>query len=139
MLKNKISGALIIQVSLVFFFISCDNQKLNFREIIISSAPYIKSDALNLKDFSVDYKPDPGSRLTLNIIIYSFSSGKETIRLAEDGSFITETGASEIKALLKIMDGEKLVKADFAEVSGENNNELLRNLAGSVTALCGRK
>ncbi len=137
MLKNKNYRVLFIVHAMVFLFISCENKKLNYREVQISTAPHIRSDILNVKDFTIDIKPDPSSRYSLSIVIYSFSQGKETISMKGEGEFVTEAGAAEIKALVKIMDGEKFVKAEFVEVSGSSNDELVRNLAKSVSALKG--
>jgi len=135
MLKYKKRSSLAIIFLMMFLLISCEKNKLNYREINISLAPYIKSDVLNLKNFSVNIEHDPGSRFILNIVIYSYSQGKETISLAKDGDFVTQTGTAEIKALIKIMDGEKPVRAEFVEVSGNSNDELIRNLGKSVSEL----
>jgi len=128
---------LFIITSMMFFFVSCEDKKLNYRELNISAAPYIKPDALNLKNFSIDISSDPASRYQLFIVIYSYSQGKETISIADNGEFLTQSGKAELKALVKIMDGEKPVRADFIEVSGSSNDELLRNLAKSVSGLKG--
>lgn len=135
MLKYKKYGAVIILFSIIFLFISCENKNPGYRELHISTAPYIKADTLNLKNFSLEIEPDPGSRYNLNIVIYSYSQGKETISLEGEGEFVTKTGKAELKALIKIMDGEKPVRAEFVEVSGNSNEELVRNLAKSVSDL----
>lgn len=129
----------IIMISAVIMsaLISCENRKLNYREINISYAPYIKTGDLNLKDFAVDVEPDPSSRYTLSIIIYDYSQGKETISMSGDSGFVTETGLAEIKALVKIVDGGRVVRAEFVEASGGSTGELLRNLARSVSSLKG--
>ncbi|HOP28045.1 MAG TPA: hypothetical protein P5120_06220 [Spirochaetota bacterium] len=137
MLEHKKYSLLIIFLFMIFFIFSCENKKLSYGEINISTAPYIKKDALNLKDFSIDVKPDPGSRYSLNIVIYSYTQGKETISLVKNGEFAVQTGAAELKALVKIMDGKKLMRAEFVEVSGNSNDELVRNLAKSVSGLGG--
>jgi len=135
MIKNKTYGILLISVIFAVLISSCENKKLNYRELHISTAPYIKADLLKLKGFAVAIEPDPASRYNLDIVIYSYSQGKETISLAKNGEFLTQTGAAELKALVKIMDGEKPVRAEFIEVSGNSNDELIRNLSKSVSAL----
>ena len=138
MLEYKKYGVPVILFSIIFFFISCENKKPGYRELHISTAPYIKADTLNLKNFSIEIEPDPGSMYNLNIVIYSYSQGKETISMEKEGDFVTRTGSAKIKALVKIMDGEKPVRAEFIEVSGNSNDELIRNLAKSVSDLKGQ-
>lgn len=136
MLNRRLYSILLI-AAVMMCIVSCENKKLNYREIHVSCAPHIKSDALNLKNFAIDVEPDPSSRYTLSIVIYSYSQGKETISMAGDSGFVTETGLAEVKALVKIMDGERAVRAEFIEVSGGSTDELLRNLAKSVSSLKG--
>ncbi len=92
MLKYKKYSLLTIILFIIFLFVSCENRKLNYRELHISTAPYIKADALNLKDFAIYIAPDPGSRYNLNIIVYSYSQGKETISMEGEWEFVSKTG-----------------------------------------------
>ncbi len=137
MFKYRAYSILMIAVIAAAVVSSCENKKLSYRELRISVAPYIRPEAFNLTGFSIDVEPDPSSRFNLDIVIYSYSQGKETISMKGDSGFVTEAGAAEIKALVKILDGEKIVRAEFIEVSGNSNDELIRNLADSVSALRG--
>jgi hypothetical protein len=81
---------------MMFLLISCEKNKLNYREINISLAPYIKSDVLNLKNFSVNIEHDPGSRFILNIVIYSILRGKNN-QSYEGWRFCNTDSTAEIR------------------------------------------
>ncbi len=135
MLKKRIYVVLMISVTFIVMSVSCDEKRVGFKNIELSAAPYLKIGEEALKTFAPEIKPDPGSRYTLHVVIYSYSQGKETISMAGESSFITETGSGKLKALVKIMDGENLMKAEFIEVSGKSMEQIFQNLSRSVSSL----
>ncbi|HOP62540.1 MAG TPA: hypothetical protein PK358_14915 [Spirochaetota bacterium] len=122
-------------LTVLFCTLSCENKKPAFRELKVSVAPHVNAEPLNLKNLQLDINRDPGSSYVLFIVIYSYKQGKETISMGGESGFTTETGPAEIKVMVKIMEGDRIVKADFAEVSGNTHDELIRNLVKSVSLL----
>ncbi len=134
MFRNTIYMAF-FTVLITASLISCENKKMSFRDIRISAAPHINIGSLDLMKVSMNIEPDPAGRYSLDVIIYGYSQGKETISMKGDNGYVTETGTARIKALVKITDGEKIVRAEFLEISGVSDEELLRNLVKSVNRL----
>lgn len=135
MFKNRAYVILIINAILAIAMSSCENKKMSFREIRISAAPYINTGSIDLTGASLNIEPDPAGVYKLEVIIYSYSQGKETISMKGDKGFVTETGTARIKVLVKITEGEKIVKSEFLEIPGNTNDEILRNLQKSVEGL----
>ena len=93
--------------------------------------------AEELKVLPFTVRPDEKNSIALRIVIYSYSSGKETISMTGDSVFKIDTGSGVIKALVEFIDNGKVVKADFIEVSGSSKDELLGNLVKSVLNMTG--
>jgi len=115
----------------------CEKEKISFKSVEFEIAPHIKLGADELKNIPFTVKPDENSSITLRVVIYSYSSGKETISMTGESGFKTDTGSGVIKALVEIIDSGKVMRAEFIEVSGHSREELLENLAKSLGAMAG--
>ena len=127
----------VVMALLLLLFVSgCEDGKNGFRSVEFEVAPHIKIDPAELKNMPLAVKTDESESRTLRVVIYSYSSGKEIITMGE-GGFKTDTGSGSIKALVELIDGGRVVRAGFIEVSGSSREELLENLAKSLGAMTG--
>lgn len=84
-------------------------------------------------------RQDPDSRISVEIVIFSYSSGKELFSYSEDnpGDILSSTQTGKIEALVKIKQDNKLVKVLFINAAGNSKKDILHKLANaSHEALC---
>lgn len=84
-------------------------------------------------------RQNPDSRLSVEIVIFSFSSGKELFSYSEDkpGDILSSTQIGKIEALVKIKQDNNLVKVLFINATGNSKKDVLHKLAiASREALC---
>ena len=112
--------------------LSCEDTKVSFSKIICKIPEYIniKEDEIyaKMKDFPLD----SASSLYLEITIYSYSTGLESITMSDDGDIKNVTDAGKIKGLIKITDGKKILSADFIDISGNSKEELISSLINKI-------
>jgi hypothetical protein len=79
-----------------------------------------------------DFHLDPASLLYLEITIYSYSTGLESISISdtEDIKNVIEPG--KIKGLIKITDGKKILSADFIDATGNSKEEMILSLIDKI-------
>jgi len=113
---------------LLCFFLSCDSPAVSFNRIEYKIPAHISIQADDLKRALGYVKTDPSSPLYIVVTLYSYSSGSETISFSGGDDLKTVSGKGKLKALVKVMDGEKIVKAGFIEGGGNSKEEMLSSL-----------
>jgi|GEM_PF-2016688 hypothetical protein len=75
---------------------------------------------------------------TLRITVYGFSQGAEIINFSDSNQLSTKRGKAWIKALVLVKKDERIVQADFIEITGKNREEILDRLGAAVIKITGR-
>ena len=119
-------------IFLCFFNLSCDDAKLTFSKITCKIPEYIniKEDEIyaKMKDFHLD----PSSLLFLEITIYGYSTGLESISISDSEDIKNVTEPGKIKGLIKITDGKKILRADFIDANGNSKDEMISSLVDKI-------
>jgi len=110
-------------------FVSCREKTISFKQTTLSIAPYIDQKAADLKPLTAQIPEDDSSPYTLEIILYKFSSGKETISLGHDGEFTTQSDKMKISLLLKITKEKEFINSYILEIKGNSLEEIGFHLA----------
>jgi hypothetical protein len=117
---------------LLLFNFSCNEPKITFSKIICKIPNYIniKEDEVytQLKNFSLD----PSSHLHLEITIYSYSTGIESIIISDNEDIKNVLEPGKIKGLIKITDGKKILRADFIDATGNTKEEMILSLIDKI-------
>ncbi len=126
----KINFLLLMFTSI--FMLSCRETSvaLNRIEYIIPSHINIKTEDLSSR--FVEVKTDSSSSVYAVIVLYSYSSGAETISFSGGNDVTTTTAGGRLKALVKVMDGKKILKAEFVEGAGGSSEEMLSSFAREI-------
>ena len=114
---------------LAFFIISCESSAVSFNRIEYKIPPHIIISEEDMKKGLGGIKTDPASPFYIEVTLYSYSSGRETISFSGGDEVKTVNGKGKLKALLKVMDGKKIIRAEFAEGEGGSKEEMLSSLA----------
>ncbi|MCL2155742.1 MAG: hypothetical protein FWH53_08770 [Leptospirales bacterium] len=119
-------------IVLCFLNLSCDDAKLSFSKITCKIPEYI-----NIKDDEIyakikDFHLDPSSLLFLEITIYSYSTGLESISISDSGDIKNVIEPGKIKSLIKITDGKKVLRADFIDAIGNSKEEMISSLVDKI-------
>ena len=93
--------------------------------VAINVPPEIILDRVDLKNFSGALQTDPLSKYTAKITVYSYSSGREVIGFSGSGDLTSGTQPGVLKGLIRILDGDKIVRAEFIEAKGNSSEELV--------------
>jgi hypothetical protein len=114
------------------FLLSCRDSSVVFNRI-----EYIIPDHINIKkeDLSsrfAEVKTDSSSSVYVVIVLYSYSSGAETISFSGGNDVTTTTAGGRLKALVKVMDGKKILRAEFVEGVGGSSEEMLSSLLQEI-------
>ena len=133
-LKIKFNVSLI----LLLLLLSCESPAVNFNRIEYNIPDHIIINEEDMKSAFGEVKTDPASSLYIVITIYSYSSGRETISFSGGDDVKTESGKGKLKALVKVMDGKKIVRAEFAEGTGNTVQEMISSLVKDFKLKTGR-
>ena len=125
----------IVMLALISFLISCGhNQKINpnqyHYQISIPNGIGIEEDE-TINIFSKFLKQSPRSRYAVEIVIYSYSSGKETFFYSKNtnGNIRKDTQEGSIGALMKIKEKNNLLHTHFLKAAGNSKDELIKKIA----------
>ena len=122
----------IILCILFLFNLSCDDAKPTFNKITCKIPKYIniKEDEVyaHLKDFPIDQS----SSLYLEITIYSYSTGLESIIISDNEDIKNAAESGMIKGLIKVTDGKKILSADFIDAVGNSKEEMILSLINKI-------
>jgi len=113
---------------LLFFLLSCDSTAVSFSRIEYNIPGHINLKEEDLKTVFGEVKTDPSSSLYITVTFYSYSSGTETISFSGGEDVKTVSGKGRLKALVKVMDGKKIVRAEFVEGEGASKEEMISSL-----------
>ncbi|MCU0822249.1 MAG: hypothetical protein MUC95_07235 [Spirochaetes bacterium] len=80
------------------------------------------------------FKPGAESGDTVEVVIFAYSSGKETFSYNGDGDggIKSNTDEGSIEALIKIKENNKLEDTSFLRARGSSKDELLRKIAAGI-------
>lgn len=120
---------IIIALVIISGVSSCRSDYPGFNKILLSIAPHINQ---GNKDFNllIDKIPTTeSSPYTLEIAIYKFSSGKETLSIDEADTVTSYSDKMKISLLLKITKNDKLIDSKFIEISGDS----IENMSIEIT------
>jgi len=124
----------VILCILLIFNLSCNDDKITFSKITCKIPDYIniKEDEIyaRLKDFPLDQS----SSLYLEITIYSYSAGLESMIISDSGDIKNVMESGRIKGLIKVKDAKKILRADFIDVSGNSKEEMILLLIDKIRA-----
>ncbi len=123
---------LISAVLALIFGISCSSSPVRFSRIEYKVAEYIKVNPDDLKSALSDIKTDSSSSIHIAVILYSYSSGAETISFSGDNDFKTAMAKGKIKGLVKVMKGKDILKAEFVEGGGTTREEMILALVKDI-------
>jgi len=117
----------------VFLFaLSCTDPVVSFSRIEYRIPGYIDIKTDDLNRISGDFKTDPASAVYVEVVLYSYSAGAEKISLSGDGEFKTVSGNGRLKALVKVMNDKKILRAEFVEGRGNSKEEMLSSLGKEI-------
>jgi hypothetical protein len=133
-LKIKFNVSLI----LLLFLLSCESPAVSFNRIEYNIPEHIIISEDDMKSAFGGIKTDPASSLYIVITLYSYSSGRETISFSGGDDVKTESSKGKLKALVKVMDGKKIVRAEFAEGTGNTVQEMISSLVKDFKVKTGR-
>ncbi len=80
------------------------------------------------------FKSGDGGDSAVEVIIFSYSSGKESFFYSGDSGegIKSDTDDGSIEALVKIRERGKIVGAEFFKARGRSREELLKNIAAEI-------
>lgn len=115
-------------LSILLAALSCTEPVTGFSRIdyVIPDHINIKTDDLK-KAFS-GFKTDNSAGVYIVVVLYSYSAGAEKISISGDSELKTVSGQGRLKALVKVMDEKKIVKAVFLEGRGGSREEMISSL-----------
>jgi hypothetical protein len=79
-----------------------------------------------------DFHPDPSSILFLEITIFSYSTGLESMTISDNEDIKNVIESGKIKGLLKIRDGKKILRADFIDANGNSKEEMISSFIDKI-------
>lgn len=109
----------------VILISSCRDKPVTFSRIEYVIPAHININIEEIKSRFTDFKTDPVSPYYAVIVFYSYSSGAETISFSGGDDVTTVTAGGRLKALVKVMDGKKILKAEFVEGTGSSKEEMI--------------
>ncbi len=112
--------------------LSCTDPVASISRIEYRIPSHINLTAGDLNRISGDFKTDPSSAVYIEITLYSYSAGREKISLSGDSEMKTVTSPGRIKALVKVINDKKLLRAEFAEGRGSTKEEMINSLAEDI-------
>jgi len=114
------------------FTLSCRSTPVSFSRIEYSIPAHINVKPEDLQLHFKDIKTDPSSTLFIVIVLYSYSSGAETISFSGGNEMKSASIKGKVKGLVKVMDGGKIVIAEFVEGGGNSKDEMLSSLVKDI-------
>ncbi len=125
---KQYSGKIFIPLFSLFLFISCASSQPGGVALFEYKIPEIfnfNEEDLN-KNLNFKKSDNPGYKAV--IVFYSYFPVVEVMTYSGD-DLIIKTKPGELKALIRVMDNDKIVKVYFVEVKGEGKDNLLREFS----------
>ena len=117
---------------LFFFHLSCNDTDVTFNKITCKIPKYININEDEIYAQLKDFKLDPSSYLYLEIVIYSYSTGLESIIISDNEDIKNVMEPGKIKVMIKITDGKKILGADFIDAAGNSKEEMISSLIDKI-------
>ena len=130
---------ILLCIVLCFFNLSCDDANITFSKITCKIPKYINIDEDEIYAHLKDFHLDPSSLLFLEITIYSYSTGLESITISDNDDIKNVIEPGKIKGLIKITDGKKILSADFIDANGNSKEEMISSLIDKIKFKLSRK
>jgi hypothetical protein len=111
---------------------SCRDKSVTFCRIDYVIPAHIDINIEDIKSRFTDFKTDPVSSYYAVIVLYSYSSGAETISFSGGDDVTTITAGGKLKALVKVMNGKKILKAEFVEGTGNSKEEMIGSFVKEI-------
>jgi len=112
---------------------SCADKNIRkYRVIDVNIPSSIILDRIDLKKVSNTLKTDSLSKYTVKITVYSYSSGREVISFSGSGDLTSGTQPGVLKGLIKILEGDKIIRVEFIEAKGNSNEELVSDFNAAI-------
>jgi len=127
-LKINFISLLIFSISIM----SCRGESIRISRIEYSIPDHIIIKTEDLKTALKDINTDPSGDHYLVLVIYSYSSGKETISYSGIGDLKTTSGKGRLKVLLKFMNDTKIIRAEFIVSEGNSKEEIISSIAKEI-------
>jgi len=124
--------AVFLCIVLFVSILSCDDTKFTFSKIICKIPEYINIREDEIYARMNDFNLDPASSLYLEITIYGYSTGLESISISDNGDIKNTIEPGKIKGLIKITDGKKILRADFIDADGNSKEEMILALIDKI-------
>ena len=125
----------VISLCVLFLFnLSCEDAKLTFNKITCKIPKHINLEEDEIYAHLNNFPLDTSSSLYLEITIFSYSTGLESIIISDNGDIKNSAESGKIKGLIKVTDGKKILSADFIEVSGKSKEEMILFLIDKIRA-----
>jgi len=114
--------------ALMLFIMSCDTPAVTFNRIEYNIPGHISINEDDLRSAFREINTDQASSYYIVVTLYNYSSGTETISFSGGDDVKTVSGRGRLKALVKVMDGKKIIRAEFAEGGGSSKEEMIASL-----------
>ena len=134
----KIVSAIAGLVLIMLLQSGCARSIYEFSIIEIHIPGEINLDESEIRSRLKSFATDCDNGFTLRITVYGFSQGAEIINMSDNNQLSTKKGKAWIKALVQVKKDERIVQADFIEITGENREDILDRLGSAVIKITGR-
>lgn len=116
----------------LILILSCRSEPLKFSRIEFFIPEHIRLKEDDLRKSFNTLETDPSSQTYIVIVLYSYSSGTESISFSGDGGFKTVNSKGRLKILVRVMNGKKITRAEFIEAAGDNEQEIISSAAKEI-------
>ncbi len=118
-------------ITYIILIILCAISTIHAKEnsVCVTVARHISINSDEIKDC---IEHNNNSYEQIEIIIYYFSRGVETLTLSEDAEMSRTVSDGKIKCLMKFKNKKKLKKIIFLEATGNEHDDLVKKLIVSI-------
>ena len=129
---NYLKINLITVILLGTFVSACNDHTVSINRIEYSIPEHISIKADDFKTSLGDIKTDPSSSIYIVVVLYSYSSGVEKISFSGAEDVKTSSAKGKLKALFKVMEGDNILRAEFAKGEGSSKEEMITSLVKEI-------
>lgn len=129
---SYLTGRSASAIMALLFLISCNSTPVRFSRIEYNIPDNISVKADDLKTVLEEIKIDPSADIYIVLTLYSYSSGAESLSFSGVNDVKTVNSSGKLKVLVKVMDGKKILRAEFIEAIGNNKQEMLLSLVKEI-------
>jgi len=118
--------------AVIMLILSCNEKNVSFSRIEFKIPDHINININDLNGAVKDIKTDSASNFYIVLVLYSYSSGAETISFSGGNDVKTVNGKGKLKGLVKVTDGKNIIRAEFIEGEGESREEMIASLVKEI-------